>query len=58
MKDDDQETEIHMYEYKGVYFSDANVEKTALDRMSTWRARPDDVFVVSYPKAGRPTHHS
>ena len=41
-----------MYEYKGVYFSDANVAKDTLDHMPTWQARSEDVFVVSYPKAG------
>ncbi|XP_072025287.1 sulfotransferase 1C4-like [Amphiura filiformis] len=52
MKDDDKEIPIHMYEYKGVYFSDANVEKDTLESLPQWEARADDVYVVSYPKAG------
>ena len=53
IKENHQETEnIHMYKYKGVYFPDAAVKEDTLSHMSTWGARSDDVFVVSYPKAG------
>ena len=52
IKENDEEKVVQMYEYKGVYFSDANVAKDTLDHMPTWEARSDDVFVVSYPKAG------
>ena len=40
------------YEYEGVCFTDATVTKDTLDKMPDWRARRDDVFVVTYPKAG------
>ncbi len=40
------------YEYAGVCFIDTAMAKDTLDKMPEWQARKDDVFVVSYPKAG------
>ncbi|XP_072043248.1 sulfotransferase 1C4-like [Amphiura filiformis] len=45
-------TETKMYQFNGVWFADTNVQEEALLRMPEWEARSEDVYVVSYPKAG------
>ena len=44
--------EASLFEYEGVHFADTNVKKETLDGLPKWPARKDDVFVVTYPKAG------
>ncbi|XP_072042744.1 sulfotransferase 1C2-like [Amphiura filiformis] len=43
---------IGMMEVEGVPFPTPFMNMKTLDAMKTWEARRDDVFVVSYPKAG------
>ncbi|XP_072042015.1 sulfotransferase 1A3-like [Amphiura filiformis] len=44
--------EIVMHEYKGVIFPLGVFKPSVLQALETWEARPEDVFVVSYAKAG------
>ncbi|XP_072041097.1 sulfotransferase 1A3-like [Amphiura filiformis] len=44
--------EIVMHEYKGVIFPLDTIKPSVLQALETWEARPEDVFVVSYAKAG------
>ncbi|XP_072041909.1 sulfotransferase 1C4-like [Amphiura filiformis] len=47
-----REEEVEMYEYKGVMFPLTVCKPSVLKAMETWEARSDDIFVVSYLKAG------
>ncbi|XP_072042745.1 sulfotransferase 1C4-like [Amphiura filiformis] len=46
------EEEVVMYEYKGVMYPMRLCTPSLLQAMETWEARPEDIFVVSYAKAG------
>ena len=51
----DQSTEEQRrkcYEHEGVFLLESSVTKATLQQMPGWKARPDDVFIVTYPKAG------
>ncbi|XP_072033690.1 sulfotransferase 1C4-like [Amphiura filiformis] len=53
MKDSTEQREVHLFEYDGVCFANTNVKKETLSNdMPKWKARTDDAFVVTYPKAG------
>lgn len=48
----DSDTRPEMYTYGGIIWPLHFIEPSTLRAMKTWCARSDDVFVVSYPKAG------
>ncbi|XP_072042828.1 sulfotransferase 1C3-like [Amphiura filiformis] len=40
------------YELDGIPFPTHLVPPSTLEAMKTWQARPDDAFIITYPKAG------
>ena len=42
-----------MYEVEGVPFPVHLISPSTIEAMKTWQARPDDVFIVTYAKAGK-----
>ena len=53
MKEQWKDVKPKLYKHKGVHFIENNVDEATLNRMPDWEARSDDVFVVTYPKAGK-----
>ena len=48
--------EVTTYEIEGVRFPTHLVAPSTIEAMKTWQARSDDVFILSYAKAGRIKH--
>lgn len=44
---------LQSFEYEGVYFTDGLFTKSRLDEMKTFEVRDGDIYIVTYPKAGR-----